>query len=62
MGEEVWLEDEAETTGWTGSAKGFATGVHLTTLFSLISLGHTPNFERFWAEVRPSIPLGMFQC
>lgn len=27
-------------------------GQHCTTLFSLISLGHTPHLEGFWKEVR----------
>lgn len=29
-------------------------GDHSTTLFSLISLNHTPNLEVFWKEVRSS--------
>lgn len=29
---------------------------HQTTLFSLISLGHTPNLEAFWKEVRACRP------
>ncbi|GAA5857198.1 hypothetical protein JCM8547_009365 [Rhodosporidiobolus lusitaniae] len=49
-GDEVWLEDDDHAETWESVAKNFTRGPHCTTLFSLISLGHTPNLEAFWKE------------
>ncbi|GAA5984068.1 hypothetical protein JCM11641_005588 [Rhodosporidiobolus odoratus] len=49
-GNEIWLEDYDQGETWQSVAKNFTKGQHCTTLFSLISLGHTPNLEAFWRE------------
>jgi len=34
-----------------GGTWELSQGAHSTTLFSLISLGYTPNLEQFWKDV-----------
>ncbi|GAA5832284.1 hypothetical protein JCM11251_004307 [Rhodosporidiobolus azoricus] len=55
-GDEVWLEDDDQKETWESVAKNFTRGQHCTTLFSLISLGHTPNLETFWRESSGKFP------
>ncbi|BGP12811.1 hypothetical protein JCM10213v2_000728 [Rhodosporidiobolus nylandii] len=49
-GDEAWMEDDEQAETWESMAKSFTRGQHCTTLFSLISLGYTPNLEAFWRE------------
>ncbi|GAA5915912.1 hypothetical protein JCM8208_003660, partial [Rhodotorula glutinis] len=58
-GDEVWLEDDDQGESWESFAKSFTKGQHCTTLFSLISLGYTPNLETFWKESSGRFPANL---
>ncbi|GAA5967717.1 hypothetical protein JCM21900_004044 [Sporobolomyces salmonicolor] len=55
-GDEFWPEDDEGEDKWETVAKTFTRGQHLTTLFSLISLGSTPNLEAFWQASSAKFP------
>ncbi|CEQ38905.1 SPOSA6832_00397, partial [Sporobolomyces salmonicolor] len=55
-GDEFWPEDDEGEDKWESVAKTFTRGQHLTTLFSLISLGSTPNLEAFWQASSAKFP------
>ncbi|GAA6058685.1 hypothetical protein JCM10212_003373 [Sporobolomyces blumeae] len=54
--DEVSWEDDDGDEKWEVLAKNFTKGQHCTTLFSLISLGSTPNLEAFWRESSGKFP------
>ncbi|GAA5864519.1 hypothetical protein JCM3774_005153 [Rhodotorula dairenensis] len=58
-GDDVWFEDEDQNEPWESFAKSFSRGQHCTTLFSLISLGHTPHLEGFWKECSARFPANL---
>ncbi|GAA5980077.1 hypothetical protein JCM10908_001525 [Rhodotorula pacifica] len=58
-GDDVWFEDDDQNEPWESFAKSFARGQHCTTLFSLISLGHTPHLEGFWKECSGRFPANL---
>ncbi|KAM0756609.1 hypothetical protein T439DRAFT_321312 [Meredithblackwellia eburnea MCA 4105] len=58
-GDDVWLEDEEASEPWQQVAATFTKGAHMTTLFSLISLGHTPNLEQFWKASTSRFPANL---
>ncbi|GAA5949601.1 hypothetical protein JCM3765_002720 [Sporobolomyces pararoseus] len=52
-----WGEDPGEEEeDWETLASNFTKGTHCTTLFSLISLGYTPNLEAFWRKSSGKFP------
>ncbi|GAA5908246.1 uncharacterized protein JCM6883_004322 [Sporobolomyces salmoneus] len=52
-----WGEDPGENEeDWETFASNFTKGTHCTTLFSLISLGSTPNLEAFWRKSSGKFP------
>ncbi|GAA5894404.1 hypothetical protein JCM5296_005158 [Sporobolomyces johnsonii] len=55
-GDEFWPEGDEGEDKWESVAKTFTRGQHLTTLFSLISLGSTPNLEAFWQASSAKFP------
>ncbi|GAA6001763.1 hypothetical protein JCM10207_002305 [Rhodosporidiobolus poonsookiae] len=55
-GDEIWLEDDDQGESWESLAKNFTRAPHSTTLVSLISLGHTPNMEKFWRDSSGKFP------
>ncbi|GAA6036912.1 hypothetical protein JCM8097_006350 [Rhodosporidiobolus ruineniae] len=59
-GDEVWLEDDDQAETWESVSKNFTkAAAYSTTLFSLISLGHTPNLEAFWKESAGRFPANL---